>query len=991
MRRRYGALLLACLVLSAACGKKAVKAEAETGSKEPPLVQKPAEEVVKPVPKPVVRPDPEPKPKPAPPPKAKAALSLDDAKAKAKELLKELEARKKARAEETAKTQGSRKDAEPQAEDSKDSALVAQKYRALLDLPGTPLERKPELLLRLAELAFEEESAKLKTAYELGTYVNLAPGERYPGSIGYYKRLVGEYPDSPQALTGFYNLGFLYSEERLLQEAASAYKEVLRRDPENPYTPEIHMRLGESAFSLGRYVEAADHYEKVVEGKRDDYRDKANFKRGWCFYKLERYPQAVLLFDRVLDRQKSGNTDLLLETIDVMGKCFVEEGGVKGVTDYLAKASTAQLYGDLIYQKVGDLYRERSRYEEAAAAYTRAVEAFPRTDLALEIEKGLLASLTALRDTEGINVRRRKWVDLYGPGTGWDEANRAALGAERDRMIEEGLRLSALYRHSRAQRGEGGLETALEIYAAYGNLFGDKTINGYEMAFSRAQALKEAGRFFDASSLYKAIAEMDAPQTHREEASFKRIEVLDLLRQKDAAYFGSFLSAHEDYVRLNPSSSHVPQILFTFAEHLFAADRLDEARGAFLRVAEGFPDFRFTPLAVERIARCDFRQQNYAQAEARGRRAVAMALPAASKAELETLISFSVFKQAEEAEEKGDLENAVKHFFRLADEYPASEAAQVSLYRGAENLRKLGRAQEAAEVFNRIAAQYKDSKYAQSALTLSSEILSSLGDWKGVADNYEKLYRRNPDDPEGAENLFKTALAREKAGQTEPSAKLFEEFSGKYKDSPKVAQAYYKVAVIREKAGQEKEAALLYEKAWKAEAPPEEGVYRAKAALRLSEIQLSAYKAIALKGNMEKALAQKEKSLDLVLAKLGESAAFPYPDTLAASLYYAGEAFEEMKTAILESERPKGLSAEELEQYQFLLEEKAFPLENRAVELYRKGLAATVKNGIHNEWVDKMYQRLEVLMPTAYQRTEELSTVWPPSPYPFSARAEGLK
>lgn len=920
-----------------------------------------------------------------PPQKPKASKNLEEAKARAEDVLKELERRKKAResgvATATANAQPATNVPSPAAPAARGSE-VAQKYKALLNSPSTPEEKRPEILLRLAELSYEDEVAALKVAYELGTYVNLKPGQRYPESVKYYEEIVAKYPDSMQALTAFYNLGYLYSEERMLDEAAEVYKEVLLRDPQNPYALEIQMRLGEAAFSRGRYREAAAYYEDVVAGDRADYKDKANYKLGWSHYKLDDYATAIKVFGRILDKPEGAAHDLVVETIDIMAKCFVEKGGVADVDRYMAGANTAKIYGDLIYQKVGALLLDRSRQADAVKAFERAIEAYPLTDVALEVEKGLVQAYAALRDTEAVNARRALWADLYGPGGAWDKANGKVFGGERDRMLEEGLRLAALYRHSRAQRGEGGQEQALAIYRQYVKFFGDSSENGYEMAFAFAQALKEAGNWDEAATVYAKVARNPSRAAHREEAAYKRIEALDQLRQRDKSRFDEFVAAHDEYVKLNPSSPLVPQLTFAVGELQFGAERFAAAREAFLAVASKFPSDKLTPTAVERVARTWFRENKFADAEREGRRALTLGIDENAKAETQKLISFCVFKEAEEAQEAGKLADATRHFFRLADEFPTTEAAQVSLYRGAELLRKQGKNEEAAAVFRKIADKYGSSKYAGSALTLSSEILSSLGDWKGVADNYEKLYRMNPADAEAENNLFKAAVAREKADDRAAATALFAEFCAKYPSAKRYVESLYRQTALVEKSGDAKATFALWEKLMDTKAVGEDEIYRARAAIKIAEREFEAFKAVELKGNMKKALAEKEKRLDAALTKLAVSAGFPYAETLPASLYRAAECFELMKTAILESERPKGLNEEELEQYQFLLEEKAAPLEERAIDLYRRGVFASRKASLHNEWVDKMYARLEVLMPYAYQRTEQTAAAFSDAPYP---------
>ena len=153
-------------------------------------------------------------------------------------------------------------------------------------------------------------------------------------------------------------------------------------------------------------------------------------------------------------------------------------------------------------------------------------------------------------------------------------------------------------------------------------------------------------------------------------------------------------------------------------------------------------------------------------------------------------------------------------------------------------------------------------------------------------------------------------------------------------------------------------------------------VFGGAAALALGRRSLEGFEAVSLRGDLEQALLRKEELLEAALGELTRAASLPFAETLTESLYRAGAAFEHMKGALLDSERPEGLSEEELEEYGFLLEEKAFPLEERAVGFYRRGTAAARDAGVHTPWVERMYGRLEELLPWAYQRQEVPAVAW---------------
>ena len=72
---------------------------------------------------------------------------------------------------------------------------------------------------------------------------------------------------------------------------------------------------------------------------------------------------------------------------------------------------------------------------------------------------------------------------------------------------------------------------------------------------------------------------------------------------------------------------------------------------------------------------------------------------------------------------------------------------------------------------------------------------------------------------------------------------------------------------------------------------------------------------------------------------------------------------------LLESEKPADLAGEELEQYDLLLEEQAFPFEEKAIELHALN-AGRSADGVYDEWVRRSFTRLAELSPARYARTE---------------------
>ena len=94
---------------------------------------------------------------------------------------------------------------------------------------------------------------------------------------------------------------------------------------------------------------------------------------------------------------------------------------------------------------------------------------------------------------------------------------------------------------------------------------------------------------------------------------------------------------------------------------------------------------------------------------------------------------------------------------------------------------------------------------------------------------------------------------------------------------------------------------------------------------------------------------------------------------MSASFHRLGEGLEDFRAAILASPPPPDLSAEEKEEYVFLLEERAAPIEERAVESYRNNLRQAVAGNHFDAFVAKSRERLRALRPALFAKKPEFA------------------
>jgi hypothetical protein len=69
------------------------------------------------------------------------------------------------------------------------------------------------------------------------------------------------------------------------------------------------------------------------------------------------------------------------------------------------------------------------------------------------------------------------------------------------------------------------------------------------------------------------------------------------------------------------------------------------------------------------------------------------------------------------------------------------------------------------------------------------------------------------------------------------------------------------------------------------------------------------------------------------------------------------------------SDRPDNLSELELEQYEILLEEQAFPFEEQAISLHEINMRRSWE-GVYDDWVKKSFVELGQLMPARFDKPE---------------------
>jgi len=130
----------------------------------------------------------------------------------------------------------------------------------------------------------------------------------------------------------------------------------------------------------------------------------------------------------------------------------------------------------------------------------------------------------------------------------------------------------------------------------------------------------------------------------------------------------------------------------------------------------------------------------------------------------------------------------------------------------------------------------------------------------------------------------------------------------------------------------------------------------AKATLTLAAPFREQFRSIKLVVPLKKSLAEKRKAMEAALKAYEQAADYQVAEVTTAATFESAELYRQLGKDLMSSERPKNLSKDELEQYDVLLEEQAFPFEEKAIKLHEVNAART-KDGTDDEWVQRASRR----------------------------------
>jgi cellulose synthase operon protein C len=254
------------------------------------------------------------------------------------------------------------------------------------------------------------------------------------------------------------------------------------------------------------------------------------------------------------------------------------------------------------------------------------------------------------------------------------------------------------------------------------------------------------------------------------------------------------------------------------------------------------------------------------------------------------------------------------------------------------------------------------------------------GNWAQAAGEFERLAATTKDPKVARDALWQAAelyeKGTEKGGSRVAATKAYEGYLKRYPEPFEPAlEARFRLAKLAKADGNATREFALMKEIHAADlraggARTNRTRYLgATAALAMAEPVLEAYRKVPLIEPLAKQLKLKKTRLEETLKAYAVAADYGVADVTTAATFHIAALYQDFGKALMGSQRPKKLSKAELEQYNVLLEEQAFPFEEKAIELHETN-ARRASEGIYDKWVKSSFTALGELRPARYGKVE---------------------
>lgn len=863
---------------------------------------------------------------------------------------------------------------------SKESAARSKEQAARKAIPSKEKQ--------LSESAPTVSSQKLKQESQDDSLDNYAQVAQQ------YETLLKRYPNKKGNDRILYQLARAYDLSGQPDKTLKVMSQLVKEYPRFGQIEEVQFRRGEILFSLKNYAGAVDAYADVMVNKDSPYYERALYKHGWSLFKQGKTEPALISYFQLLDiyfkegKRSTGfsrsEEEVVRDTLRVVGLAFSFQDGPESISKFTSKYGKRK-YEYRIYERLSELYIEQERYGDAADSYKAFVENNPNDRVAPSFLVKVIDIYKRGGYAKALSQAKADYVTRYGASKYFWERQDKALFQEMAPSLKENLEDLAQHYHSLGQKTkkENHYQVAEHWYREYVNSFPgeEKTAS---MNFLLAEVLNELKKYQEAAIEYDKTAYQYKRHEKSAEAGYAAILAYEKVNaglaagvEKDTKRIATVKSSLK-FADTFPDDQRTPVVLLKAAEELLDMKKYGDASIVAQRItsAKDKKSLTMKPAAWAIIATAEFEMKHYENAElATMQRMNTMDKDDKDRQVYVERLAAAIYKQGEAARDKGNLKDAASLFMKIGSVAPTASIIPNAMYDAAAVLVQASDWPSAIPVLQGFIKAYPNHEFAKGAVEKLAVAQEKQNDWGAAAKTYERIYQEEPDPKKKQALLWQTAEYYQKAKNDNEAVKVYKVYVSTFAEPLEQAiEARQRIADIYKTQNQiDSRHYWLSEivKVNEGKGSTERTQYlAAMASMELAEPKYAAYAKVQLVQPLKKNLKIKKDLLKETIDAYTKAASYGVAEITTASTFKIAEIYNEFSKGLFKSERPKGLSEAELEQYNILLEEQAYPFEEKAIEIHETNVERVIK-GIYDEWVKKSFTVLQKLKPVTYAKSEK--------------------
>ena len=884
-------------------------------------------------------------------------------------------------------------------------AEVVKRYREFLNYAtGEPMYGNA--VRRLADI--ELETAELENL----TITDEAQAEitrrKMEAAIRMYEIYLETYPHRENVDLILYQLAKAYDLVGDYLGTLTTLTRLVNTYPDSRHYIESQFRRGEMLFSLGRYNESEQAYQQIVhQTEVSIFREKAMFKYGWALFKQSKFTPALHAFFDIIDHKHElgfmqeaalssslprAEQELLQDTFRAVSLSFTYLDGAEGVKRYFA-TNGKRPYEPLVYKQLASTYLSKDRFTDAANTYLAFGKHYPASDLSPGLHQQAIAVYKKAKLPSLQLKTKVSFVNRYSVFGQYWKTHDSTITDKLRPALQTHLQELAQHHHALGRKTKNRktrsthYSKAVGWYKTYIKSFPGE-VSTAAVNFLLAESYNDTGHYDKAVSEFEKTAYHYPAHPKQAEAGYAAlVDYAKLLKQNTKRPEG-----HDQIIKNNIDSafrfySHFPEdrriasVMTNTAEQLFSLKDYPRAISTAQTVI-GSPQHtkqqQLTSHTV--IAHSQFELANYVSAEQAYQQTISM-LPKKSplRKPLQEKLAASIYKQGEDSKQQGQLAMAANHFMRLGTIVPFSPIRATAEYDAATIYIQQENWQAAETILLSFRKRYpKAKKYRLGIAEKLALVYSKTGKPLKAASEMERLavlpgksiaYRQDM--------LWQAAGLFQDAGKHTDANRLYKSYLKLFpKKYPESIEARFQLAEYYKKDKQPKKQVYWLKETVKAEklagkASTERTRYlAAQSTLSLAYPLMTHYRKTALVIPLKKSLKRKKSLMEKTIHAYQNAMKYRVADVTTSATYHIAEIYHDFSRSLLKSQRPKGLSTDEMEQYDILLEEQAFPFEEKAITIHSSNVKHT-KNGVYDNWIKRSLKQLSELQPIRYAKYEK--------------------